>query len=153
GPPPVTRVLVPTSQEQPQTWRYTTAAPPDGWAKPDFDDAKWQSGPGGFGTAGTPGAVVRTEWKTNDIWLRRAIELPEGRPANLRLLMHHDDDAEVYVNGVLAAKERGYTTGYQTFRLRPEALAALRPGRNVLAVHCHQVRGGQYIDVGLVAWE
>jgi hypothetical protein len=151
GPPPVTKELVPTSQKEPQTWRFTTEKAADGWLRPDFDDAGWKSGPGGFGTAGTPGAVVRTEWKTDDIWTRRSFDLTEKWPAEMRLLLHHDDDVEVYINGVLAVKLAGYTTDYETFRLRPEAAAGLRPGKNVLAVHCHQRTGGQYIDVGLVA--
>ncbi len=150
GPPPTLRVIVPTSREQPQTWRYTTQAPAKDWFQPNFDDAQWTSGPGGFGTAGTPGAVVRTEWKTDNIWLRRTFTMPERRPANLRLLMHHDEDAEVYINGVLATRVPGHIVDYQTFRIHPEALAALRTGQNVLAVHCKQTRGGQYIDVGLV---
>jgi hypothetical protein len=30
-----------------------------------------------------------------------------------------------------------------------DARAAITPGRVVIAVHAHQVRGGQFIDVGL----
>jgi hypothetical protein len=147
---PKVRVVVPTSQEKGITWRYTTDKPADGWEKPIFDDTAWKEGPGGFGTKGTPGAVVRTEWKTDDIWIRREIELPEGKYDNLYLNLHHDEDAEIYLNGVLAAKVNGYVTDYGEVSIRPDAIAALKQGKNTIAVHCHQTTGGQYIDVGLV---
>jgi hypothetical protein len=175
------------------------------WAMPAFDDSGWKTGPGGFGTKGTPGAVARTEWKTADIWLRRRFDLPasikptaaedaspavkpaaaakpvdaaprdgakpDGAPAgksdgipagqtaaqsgnapviDLRLLVHHDEDVEIYINGVLAAKADGFTTAYDFLPLAPAARAALKPRDNILAVHCRQTGGGQYIDVGMV---
>jgi hypothetical protein len=66
------------------------------------------------------------------------------------LAIHHDEDAEVYINGVPAAKLQGHTTGYVRTGMSPQATAVLRAGRNCLTVHCHQTIGGQYIDVGIV---
>jgi hypothetical protein len=148
--PPQVHTVVATSLEQAQHWRYTFARPAEGWFWPDFDDSSWQSGPGGFGTVGTPGAVVRTVWNTDAIWLRREIRLPDGPFTHLHLQLHHDEDVEVYLNGVLAARLTGYTTGYKEVPISAAARKALRSGANVLAVSCRQTVGGQYIDVGLV---
>ncbi len=53
--------------------------------------------------------------------------------------MFHDDDAEVYFDGVLAAKVASYNVGYEETPIAPEALAVLQPGKKiVIAVHCHQ---------------
>lgn len=151
-PPPRIDVVVATSQKAPQEWRYTTAKPADDWFRSDADVSTWQIGQGGFGTKETPGTVVRTEWKTPDIWIRRSFDLSDKLvPGQFSVVMHHDEDAEVYLNGVLATKASGYTTDYQLFDIRSAARGALRPGRNVIAIHCHQTGGGQYIDAGLVA--
>jgi len=150
GPPPDVRELVPTSEKTAQKWHYTTAKPANGWQKPDFDQASWTEASGGFGTKGTPGAVIGTEWNTPDIWMRRSFdlkELPKGEPM---LRIHHDEDAEIYLNGVLAARVVGYTTNYVEVPLTAAGARALKGGPNVIAVHCHQTGGGQYIDVGLV---
>lgn len=148
-PPPVVTTLVPTSQGEAQTWRFTTTTPGADWMLPDFDAQAWKSAPGGFGTKGTPGATVGTVWDGAEIWLRREFALQEV-PKAPHLRIHHDEDCEVYINGVLAAKLPGYTTEYEDVPLSAAAAAALRAGGNLLAVRCVQTRGGQYIDVGLV---
>ncbi|MDR3619128.1 MAG: glycoside hydrolase family 2 TIM barrel-domain containing protein [Paludisphaera borealis] len=147
---PAAKVLAATSQTTPQTWKYTTNPVGPDWAKPDFDDASWSSGPGGFGAKGTPGAVVHTEWKTNEIHLRREFQAEPGAVDSLLLSIHHDEDAEVYLNGVLVSKQPGHVGDYQFLPLDRKAVEALKPGRNVLAVSCRQTAGGQYIDVGLI---
>src|SRR5712692_2798814 len=124
---PKVTVIVPTSQEKGLDWRYTLEKPADGWFKSSFDDSGWKTGPGGFGTKGTPGAVVRTEWKTADIWLRREFDWPDGKFGELCLNMHHDEDAEVYLNGILAAKVSGYISDYELTPLSAETRAALKP--------------------------
>ena len=152
--PPVMRMVTATARDGADVeWRYTTQRPAGDWFMPDFDAVGWNTGKAGFGTRGTPGAAVRTEWNTADIWLRREFTLPVSRWENLNLRIHHDEDAEVFINGAPAATAGGYTTDYEEVPLNAAALAALKTGRNVIAVHCHQTVGGQYIDVGLVEIE
>ena len=150
GPSPEYRELVPTSETMPQKWKFSTEMPAAGWEKPDFMPAKWEDAEGGFGTKGTPGAVVRTEWKTADIYTRREFELKDVPKGEVMLRIHHDEDTEVYVNGVLAAKLAGWTSEYAEIPLTADGRTALAAGRNVIAVHCRQKTGGQYIDLGLV---
>jgi hypothetical protein len=152
-PPPlqVTEV-VPTSARGSATWTYTMSRPTGEWYAADYTAAGWKTGAGGLGTEGPPGAVVGTAWNTPDIWARREFTLTEAQLADrdqLKLLLYHDENAEVYINGVAAVNVAGYTSSYEPFPISKAALATLKPGRNVFAVHVHQTEGGQYIDMGL----
>jgi hypothetical protein len=149
-PLPEYETLVPTAVTKPALWRYTTEKPAADWFAPGFSDKTWQEGPAGFGTGQPKAGMVRTPWKTDDIWLRREIVLPAAKLRAPALTVFHDDDVEVYINGVLAAKASGSNNHYEEMDLTPEAEATLRAGPNLIAVHCHQRKGGQYIDVGLV---
>jgi hypothetical protein len=151
--PPRIRTLVAAADTTPTKWRFTTEKPSGQWHALEFDDSAWREGDAGFGTRETPGAHVGTVWNTSDIWLRRRFDIAESADDRWRLHMHHDEDAEVYINGVPARKARGYTTDYEQFPMSAAALAAIKPLGNVLAVHCHQTTGGQYIDVGIVKLE
>ena len=147
---PVYSDILATSEKQAQSWAYTTDAPAAGWESPGFDASTWKSGPGGFGTQDTPNTMVRTDWSGTDIWLRREFKLaamPKGNPV---LRIYHDEDATVFLNGVEIAKLSGHSAGYITLDLSEKAIAALKPGSNLIAVKCHQTNGGQYIDAGLL---
>jgi hypothetical protein len=148
--PPKITVILPAADSKSAIWNYTTARPGDNWMNPAFDDSSWKQGQSGFGTVGTPGAFIGTTWQTDDIWLRREVELPVRSYDELKGWLHHDEDAEVYFNGVLAVKVNGFITSYDAFPLTTEGAAALKPGKNLIAVHCHQTSGGQYVDFGLV---
>ncbi len=156
APPPTVKTLLPRagdlSGQAAGEWRYTTTKPADGWEKPGFDDAAWQTGKGGFGTKNTPGAIIGTEWNGKDIWIRRSFEAP-ATVNNPHLSIHHDEAAEVYFNGEMVATFDGYTSGYTLSQLNNSAVKLLKAaaGKKVtLAIHCSQTTGGQYIDVGLV---
>lgn len=145
--------LVPSSRADGQSWRYTTIMPASSWYTTNYSDGSWAVGLGGFGTAGTPGAVVRTVWNTSDIWLRRTFDpgpLTAEQLGRLAFSIHHDEDVEVYLNGVPVYAANGFVGSYTRVPFTEAGRRALLPGReNTLAVHCHQTVGGQYVDVGI----
>ncbi len=89
-------------------------------------------------------------WKTADIWVRRDFDLKEVPAGDLFLNIFHDEDAEIYINGILATKLTGYITNYSLAPISAEARKTLKVGKNTIAIHCHQTAGGQYIDAGIV---
>ncbi len=146
--------FLPTSRSQAERvkdtpWKYTLDQPADGWQSSDFDDSDWKSGQGGFGTRGTPNARVGTVWKTKNIWLRKNIVLAQV-PANPALLMHYDEDVDVFINGKLVLSRTGWADHYEAISIDEKGREALKEGKNTLAVHCRQNNGGQYIDVHVV---
>jgi len=147
---PSVQTIVPTSEMTGRTWKFSTAPPLVTWMNADFDDEAWPSAPGPFAAGDTEGVPQRTPWTTSDIWLRQVFDWQAGPADGLYLVLAHDEDAVVYLNGVEAARVTGYTTGYVMVPVNQAAAAALKAGRNLVAVTCHQTKGGQAIDVGLV---
>jgi hypothetical protein len=145
--------VLPTSQTTAQTWKITTTQPAADWYTTAFNDNAWTTAQGGFGTAGTPGAVVKTTWNTADIWMRKQFAigtLSAQAIDSLVFLTHHDEACEIYINGVLATSLTGYSTGYIMAPLSIEGKNAIKTNnQNVIAIHCHQTAGGQYMDAGL----
>ena len=145
------KIIMPDALYGRVSWKYTTEKPAGDWHQNRFDDSAWKDGVGGFGTTGTPGIFLNTTWATSDIWLRREFTLDAENMSALKLQVFHDEDAEIYLNGELAAKFTGFVTDYDEFEISQLAASALHPGENMIAVHCHQTTGGQGIDVGIVS--
>lgn len=159
--PATLTTIVPTSQTTGQTWRYRFNQPSSGWIGTSYveNPANWTNAPGGFGAGNPPNTagLVRTPWNTADIWLRRNFNpgnLTSQQRSNLFFLVYNDEDVEIYINGVLAGSATGYRTSYGLMTMNDAARAAIVANAdNLLAVHCHQTGGGQYIDVGIAVRE
>jgi len=158
GPTPATapqaavawNVLVGAAADGPaaKPYHYTTQTPAQGWTTAAFDDHAWKTGGAPFGQ-GLPG--TRTQWNTDDIYLRQTFE---NTPAELHLgalVAFYDEDTEVYINGQKIWSQTGYISSYQIVNVTAALKKALKPGTNTLAIHTHQTTGGQFIDVALLA--
>ena len=144
----VTTVVPAGDENSSIQWKYTTTEPAADWFTTDFAATGWKTGSAGFGGGG------RTPWSSSDIWIRRTFKINSfdmNRLPDLRLWLFHDEDAEIYINGLLAAKMTGYNTKYEAWPLLPEAQQSLKfdGSDNVIAIHCKQTTGGQFIDCGL----
>jgi len=138
------------SRTNPREWLYTTEKPYGNWQSANYTPSGWKKGLAGFGTEETPGAKVRTIWNTSDIWMRMEFDLSAIPEGDIGLIIHHDEEADVYLNGTLVTSIPGYTANYKPYPLDPAAKSQLRQGKNLIAIHCSQTSGGQYIDAGLI---
>lgn len=145
-----TVVLGSAVDERPANWRYTELRPAGDWMTPGYDDTAWAVGCAGFGDK--PGAVIRTPWKTADIWLRTVCRGDVQAADRALLVTHYDNAAQVYVNGHLiwSAPDGAWNDRYEGFDVTDALKAAWTAGDNTVAVHVHQDGGGQYIDLALL---
>jgi hypothetical protein len=67
----------------------------------------------------------------------------------LFLQLHHDDNVEVYLNGEQIYECDCYTQKLENYALQDAIKRKLKPGKNVLAIHCENTAGGAWLDVGL----
>ncbi len=130
-------------------WRFTTTKPPEGWEKPGFDDSEWSRGAGGFGNYGTSCGTVRTGWKKSDIWVRRTIDWKGESAADFNLFVRHDDEAEFYINGVLAVSMPKWNQQFEMVEIKPAARATIEKGPVHIAAHCKNTGGAQILDIRL----
>ena len=139
-------VVIPSSEEEIVSWKYSEREI-DGWFEEEFDDSNWQVGEGIFSTEDLH-KNSGTVWNSSDIWLRREVDI-SSRLQDPVLKILYDEDYEVYVNGKLLHKASGWTPRYELIGLGSEKARLFKRGKNILAVHCKNEYGNQWIDVGI----
>jgi len=142
--------VAPMAEKGEWTGRYTFSKPQEGWQNVDFDDSKWDEGPGAFGHRGEK--AVQTVWKRDitDIWIRRTLMLDEdlaGR--NVFLEYSYADDFKLYINGTEVVDEGFQWRNNITKRVPETAVKSLKKGVNVIAVHCVNRPWDVTLDFGL----
>ena len=95
--------------------------------------------------------TIRTEWTSGDIYLRKSFDYDGGAVKQAAIVICHDEDTEVYVNGQKILGVGGVISNYQLHPVTDLLQKALHKGSNTLAVHTHQTPGGQYIDLAILA--
>lgn len=147
---PEMQPIVPTSLQGEWRGRYTTDRPAGDWTSPDFDDSKWKTDRGAFGTRINE-PTAKTDWTTERIWVRRSVTLDEApgeKPVWLEF--SNDDDAVFYING-----REVYSTGATCnknvlVKLPAEVSKTLCKGENLIAAQCWNPVGNGLLDFGLL---
>lgn len=142
--------IVPMADEAEWEAAMTRETPAKGWEKPGFNDSGWKRAKAAFGSPNL--SNVRTRWndENSDIYLRRVVELtPADLEGDLFMVYSHDDALTIFINGTkITTSEPTYKEGVK-MQLAEDVRKLLRPGKNVIAAHCHNNGGGAYTDFGL----
>jgi hypothetical protein len=141
------QTIVPAGDEVNFEAAYTETNPGENWMNPDLNDSQWKRGQAPFGNNPT---MSKTEWNTRDIWMRRKFTLKDLNSDALYLKLNHDDDVEVYLNGEVVYKVKGWTNKYIYVAIPEAAKSKLKVGENLLAIHVINNVGGAILDAGIV---
>ena len=152
----VIKPILKTAAQGGEIWKYTTGDedftdPGTGWnTQSNYNETGWEEGRSGFGGNGI---ASNTPWTNQNIFMRKMVAmpaLPEADRDGLVFSIFHDEDFELYINGVQAISANGYITEYRNFEISEEAKAAINwGGDNLFAIHVKQTGGGQYVDMGV----
>ena len=148
---PEMNILIPTSEMSDWDGKYTTSAPAKNWMAENFNDNSWKTGKGAFGTISKyHESMAKTDWMTDKIWVRRAVELPAGFEAkDLYLIYSNDDDAEFYINGTKISDTRCCNKN-AILKLDDKTAKAFHPGKNILAAYCSNTAANGLLDFGIL---
>lgn len=140
------KTILPMANEEAWNGKFSLNIPAKGWEQKTFNDRKWESGQGAFGTSGSP--VVNSVWKTREIWVRREFTFPElAAGSSVFLIYSHDDDFELFLNGKQIINTSNSAKSNVLLKIDSNLLNV--GGKNVIAAHCLDHGGLSYVDFGL----
>ncbi len=139
--------VIPASDEKPYEVAYSESEPASDWITTTFNDHSWKRGGAPFTD---DNSSAKTLWKSKNLWVRREFTLDQTAFNNLFLKINHDDNAEVYLNGEKIYSYVGWLNKFQYFSIPEAAKRKLVKGKNVLAIHVANTRGGAWLDAGIV---
>lgn len=135
--------------------RYATTPPDGDWTQPGFKMAGWRTGEGGFGSPdeddGAQLFACRTKWTTDQLWVRREFDLPQGLPQTPVLNIRHEGAVQVFLNGKKVFESATPSLAYSNFDLTEAAAGAFLPKGNILAVLAVAPKDAafRFLDFGL----
>ena len=144
------RMLLPTSEHDPQQWQYRLQAPVGEWTTGDSADG-WESGPGPFQSGRNSLFPTGTVWREGPIWIRTTFDL-ESVPDNLWLETYRGvDSGAIYLNGTQVFDFGDIRPGGRHYHHMDLSAATefLREGTNVLAATGNLSQGQRGLDIGL----
>lgn len=141
------QTIVPASDEINYVVPFTESDPGVNWMKNSFDDSQWKKGVAPFGN--NP-SMTKTQWLSKDIWMRRKFTVENKGLEKLLLKLQHDDNVEVYLNEQLVYTKEGHTNKFIFIPIDEAIGKKIKKGENLLAVHVVNMRGGSWLDVGIV---
>ncbi|MFO1367478.1 MAG: serine hydrolase domain-containing protein [Marinagarivorans sp.] len=137
-------------------WDYTNTQPiGTAWTTENFAlDSNWTpNASAGFGDPSFHNIeydVRKTDWGTQDLWLRKKITLNSQSDIDSLMFWGRWKNAiEVYINGVLANQTPQGRDQYVYLGLSKKSRALLKIGSNTIAIHSTQTGNDRYFDIGV----
>lgn len=130
-------------------WKYSFSEKP-GWYDVGYNDIGWDVGNGIFSN-GANGIVGNSPFYTgSQIYLRKSFMLSaEDLDAIFFIILMHDDEAKVYINGILAFSADSNKSSYYAVSIDPSLFIE---DYNTIAIWCHDIGGLACVDAGLIAF-
>lgn len=125
---------------------YTTKQPAANWQEPDASTSDWQTG---LLPISDDQKTARTNWNTDDIWIRRTFDYNGADMQGLKIKLRHDDNIVLYLNGHKIYQKEGWQEHFEYSDFNNKLTKYLQKGTNVLAAHVRNTAGGRYFDIGL----